>query len=909
MFDLYFFLVPVALALFVLGGAIVGILAFQRTSDIRAELKALERRLDLLANELREAGTTPAAEPGPEPEAEPVEAASPRVEPEAEPAPAAAPAPAPPPTGAGRGFNWEEAFTARWLVWLGAVTLALGGIFLVKYTIDQGLLGPTVRIILGVLMGLGLIAVGEWLRRRPLERAWAAISPSYVPPALTSAGAVTLFGSIYAAYALYDMLAPLIAFVLLAGIAALAVLLSFLHGPFMALLGIVGGFFVPLLVQTGEHVAEALFPYLALLIAGALAVVRYMGWWWLAWVTLAGAAIWPLVWYLFAWEAGDVYILGAYLLLSGALFVLVRHVWGPQPPDLPGVPWPWMLPPAERVAWTALAVVAILIFILVRMDGYGVASLAVMAGAIGLSLLHARREPAFDGIPIVMLAVTALAVALWHLPRIVSERAPMYILDGQEIGKVSGPVIPPELNVFFVTSAIFAALFALGGFVALWGARRPALWAALSAAAPLVLFALGYWRIKNFELDLAWTVVALALSAVLVVAAERVGRYRQAPGMTGALGAYAVGVVAALALAATTALENAWLTVALAAQLPAIAWIEARLELPALRRTALVLATIVLVRLALNPELLSYRFDSWLGLHWLIYGYGLPALAFYAAAYLFRRRGDDVTVTVLEAGGLVFFVLLVTLEIRNLVTGGPLDAWRYPFEERALDSIAWLAIAYGLYRRHGMTGRAVPVWGWRILAGMATVQVALLQVLIGNPLFSNDVVGPWPVLNLMALAYGGPLVFAILFLRHARTLQHLWVMRIAGAMALATSFVWLSLEVRHAFQGERLAYGSPSDAEWYAYSLAWLVYAGVLLAVGIWRGYSVLRHASLGVFMLTVLKVFLYDMAGLTGIYRALSFIGLGLALVAVGYFYRRFVFPPQPPQPAAASAPSPASD
>jgi len=895
-FDLYFFLVPVAVALFVLGGAIVGIVAFQRTSDIRGEMRALERRLDLLAEALRAAAAPAPPEPEPEPEPQPEAEFAPQPGPEPEPAAPQAPPP-PPPAGAGRGFNWEEAFTARWLVWLGAVTLALGGIFLVKYTIDQGLLGPTVRIVLGVLLGLALIALGEWLRRRPLERAWASISPSYVPPALASAGVVTLYGSIYAAYALYDMLAPLAAFVLLAAVAALAVLLSFLHGPFMALLGIVGGFFIPALVHTGDQVAEALFPYLALLVAGALAVVRYMGWWWLAWVTLVGAVLWPLIWYLFAWEAGDVYILGAFLLVTGALFVLVRHVWGPAPPDLPGVPWPWLLPPAERIAWIALAAMAMLIFMLVRMDNYGVASLAVMAIAAAAAMLHARREPTFDGIPIVILAASALAIALWHLPRIVSERAPMYVLDGLEIGKVAGPVIPPELNVFVLATAFFAALFALGGFVALWGARRPALWAALSTAAPLVLFALAYWRIKNFQLDLAWTAVALALSAVLVVAADRVGRYRQAAGMTGALGAYAVGVVAALALAATTALENAWLTVALAAPLPAIAWIEARLELPALRRTALILAAIVLVRLALNPELLNYHVDSWLGLNWLIYGYGLPALAFFIAARVFHRRGDDVTVTVLEAGALAFSVMLVTLEIRNLITG-PLDAWRYPFEERALDSIAWLAIAYALYRRHGENGRAVPVWGWRILAGMATTQVILLQVLVGNPLFSNAAVGKWPVFNLMALAYGGPLIFAILFLRHARRHQHLRVLRVAGAAALLTSFVWLSLEVRHAFQGSRFAYGSASDAEGYGYSLAWLCYAGGLLAIGIWRGYSVLRHASLAIFMLTVLKVFLYDMAGLTGIYRALSFIGLGLALVAVGYFYRRFVFPPQAPQP-----------
>jgi uncharacterized membrane protein len=38
--------------------------------------------------------------------------------------------------------------------------------------------------------------------------------------------------------------------------------------------------------------------------------------------------------------------------------------------------------------------------------------------------------------------------------------------------------------------------------------------------------------------------------------------------------------------------------------------------------------------------------------------------------------------------------------------------------------------------------------------------------------------------------------------------------------------------------------------------------------------------------------VFLLDMADLAGIWRALSFIGLGLVLVGIGYLYQRVLFP-----------------
>ena len=53
-----------------------------------------------------------------------------------------------------------------------------------------------------------------------------------------------------------------------------------------------------------------------------------------------------------------------------------------------------------------------------------------------------------------------------------------------------------------------------------------------------------------------------------------------------------------------------------------------------------------------------------------------------------------------------------------------------------------------------------------------------------------------------------------------------------------------------------------------------------------------MRFASAAVVILTVLKVFLIDMSDLTGIYRALSFIGLGIVLMGIGWFYQRLLFP-----------------
>ena len=118
----------------------------------------------------------------------------------------------------------------------------------------------------------------------------------------------------------------------------------------------------------------------------------------------------------------------------------------------------------------------------------------------------------------------------------------------------------------------------------------------------------------------------------------------------------------------------------------------------------------------------------------------------------------------------------------------------------------------------------------------------------------------------------------------------------AGLTSLVLLFVNVTLEVTHLFQGEFLSSGAVSDAEWYAYSAAWLVFAVALLATAMKTGAAVLRCASLVLILVTVAKVFLSDMAALDGLWRVASFLALGLSLVAIGFAYQRWIFPPAQP-------------
>jgi uncharacterized membrane protein len=115
----------------------------------------------------------------------------------------------------------------------------------------------------------------------------------------------------------------------------------------------------------------------------------------------------------------------------------------------------------------------------------------------------------------------------------------------------------------------------------------------------------------------------------------------------------------------------------------------------------------------------------------------------------------------------------------------------------------------------------------------------------------------------------------------------------AATFAVLLLLSYLTIEVRTLYHGPVLWRGGMSNPEQYTYSVVWLAYGVALLAFGVVFRSQPARFASALITLLTVAKVFLVDMGGLTGVFRALSFIGLGLVLVATGLLYQRLLFPP----------------
>jgi uncharacterized membrane protein len=187
-----------------------------------------------------------------------------------------------------------------------------------------------------------------------------------------------------------------------------------------------------------------------------------------------------------------------------------------------------------------------------------------------------------------------------------------------------------------------------------------------------------------------------------------------------------------------------------------------------------------------------------------------------------------------------------------------------------------------------------------MIAGViATVNVLSLHMFGLNPFFTGENTGPWPVVNLLLLGYLLPAAaygLVAFYARGRRPAPYVAMLAVAGALL---GFLWATLSVRRFWQGENIAqWKGFLPGETYSYSVVWLVIGVGLLVLGSRLQARSLRLASGALVLVSVVKVFLIDMANLEGILRALSFIGLGAVLIGIGLFYQR-ILAQKPDEPA----------
>ncbi len=872
-------LVLVILALLALGALILPWIAIFRLQDAEHRLSAAEARIERLRDEiafLRGASdeTSVAAPPSPSPTLtvtaetllETPKIAEPPIEP-AEPAPVLA------------RPTFEQQFGVRLPVWFGGAALILAGFFLVKFSIEQGWLNPTVRVILGGAFGLSLLFAGGWVRRND-----SAPNSLRIAQSLTGAGIAVLYGSLYAATTLYELIPSFLGFGAMAALTFAALVLSLRHGPPIALLGLIGGFLTPAMIQSGNPSAPTLFLYLYFVLAGLLFLVRRERWWLLSLPAVAAAFGWVALW-VFAgyFTPGDTVWLGLFLLAVSATVVAAskRQFEGERDE---GAGLFHLIGAASALNILTLGGAALIMGAIGWEGGFGASEWVffglLSAGGLGLAFFDQRL---YGAVPWLTMAVNAVMLVGWDHAS-------------------------PER--FAVTVASFGALFALSGYALQFRSRRPILWAGQFAASSLGYFLIAYFRLHETELLEGargfWGVLALALAALSTLAAARV--LKKAPEEQALLAIFSGTATAFIALGLAMELRRDFLSVAISAEMLALAWLGLWLEIKALRIFAALLACVfaflVSPQILLIIQLTAYGlFEAELHLQAAIplvelpiFQLGLPAACFAGAAYLLRFRKDDGLIRILEVSAIALFGVMGYYLTRKAfhVDENVLFAKAGFFERGVVTNAIFVYGLACLWLGRRFTRAAASASGLA-LAGIAVFRIAYFDLLAYNPVWSADQnVGDWPVLNALLLTFGLPILLTGRLSQEAARLKIGWLARASSAAMLFLAFVLATFEVRQLFHGAYLDTGETPKVEVYAYSLAWLVFSLALLFMGTLRNNTAIRIASLVVMILTAGKVFLYDASQLTGLMRVLSFLGLGLSLLGISWFYTRFVFGPQ---------------
>jgi uncharacterized membrane protein len=692
------------------------------------------------------------------------------------------------------------------------------------------------------------------------------------------------FATVYASYALYGFLAPASAFILLGLVALGTMAAALLHGPALAGLGVVAGFVTPLLVSSEKPDYWALYIYLAVVTAASFGLARIRLWRWLAITTIVLAFLWTL-----AGLAGAslgplaLHVIAGFAL--AALLVVCNFLFGPSLDD----------GRIETISSASLAVPLLAAALIVVGDGHSDSAMIVFALLVSATLAVAWRAAAATAAVGAAAALVALVFLLW----VIQSAPDLLTLPGGPLPGIGADPVASSVTTHLITAAIFALGFGAAGVLAQGrsvGAKVPVIFAAAGVFTPLALLIALYARISHLDRSIPFAILAVLLAAAFGAVTEWLSKRETRPGLSISIALFATGTLGALALALTFALEKGWLTIALSLMAAGTAWISLQRPIPFLRWLAAILAGIVVLRIGWEPRIVGSAVGTTPIFNWLLWGYGVPALSFWTASSWLRRRGDDVPLRMMESAAILFTVLLAFLQIRHAVNGGDVYRDNAGLVEVALQVCVALAMAIGLERLRVRSKSIVHNVAALLLAVFAAIASIGGLLMFENPmLWSPNIGGVF--LNQLLLGYAAPALLALLLSYAVAGLRRPAYANSFAALALIMGLAYVTLEIRRLYHGPSLWRGETSDAEQYTYSLAWLGCGVLLLGAGLLFNSQRARLASAAVISLTIGKAFLIDMSTLTGVYRALSFMGLGLVLVAIGWLYQRILFRPRASQ------------
>lgn len=259
------------------------------------------------------------------------------------------------------------------------------------------------------------------------------------------------------------------------------------------------------------------------------------------------------------------------------------------------------------------------------------------------------------------------------------------------------------------------------------------------------------------------------------------------------------------------------------------------------------------------------------------------AFFFSMATYLFRKNRENLEAFVLLVSkGLLFLIITVPI----LFSGH----WITVFWAVQGIVLIWAALRLADSRiRDGavilllVSAGKLFIYDYPIVFGLQVFELSFQDG------FSQLLVERWATaaVSVAALLVAGRLLKASGF---DRSDEREIVASLFFGLFGVTLFLAMNIEVAGYF------HDAAPRARFASISVLWALFASVLMVLGFAKNLVVLRRVAIGLFGATVLKVFIRDMANVETPYRILSFLVVGLLLIAASYLYHRYaarIFPP----------------
>lgn len=227
-----------------------------------------------------------------------------------------------PPKAARDSGSFEELIASQWLSWVGAVAVMIGMGYFLKYAIDEGWLGDTGRVALGILGGVATFVGAAYAMKKDYR---------VLAEGLAGAAMGILYFSLFAASEHKYNLLPMNA-VYAGMIVVTATGLSFagvFNSMATAVLAMLGGFLTPIMLSKGGGTVTMLFSYILILDLGVLGLATFRSWGKLHLLNFFGTLLMWLGWFANNYKAEDLGITVFWITVFGVVFSLLgmwRHV-------------------------------------------------------------------------------------------------------------------------------------------------------------------------------------------------------------------------------------------------------------------------------------------------------------------------------------------------------------------------------------------------------------------------------------------------------------------------------------------------------------------------------------------------------------------------------------------------------